>query len=101
MALEALISSLISTERPDMTISFAVSSGFLVHINGAISYNRRFNELLHLMNKLHFISGLPRSGSTLLSAIFNQNPEFHAAMSSPVASLMNATLEMTGAGSEF
>ena len=53
------------------------------------------------MKTLHFISGLPRSGSTLLSGILNQNPDFHAGMSSPVASLVNATLEMTGAGSEF
>ncbi len=53
------------------------------------------------MRSIHFISGLPRSGSTLLSAILNQNPDFSASMSSPVASLVNATLEMTGAGSEF
>lgn len=35
---------------------------------------------------MHFISGLPRSGSTLLAAILKQNPRFTAAMSSPVAS---------------
>ena len=39
---------------------------------------------------LHFISGLPRSGSTLLSAILRQNPRFHAGMSSPCASLFMA-----------
>jgi len=39
---------------------------------------------------IHFISGLPRSGSTLLSAILRQNPRFHAGMSSPVASLFTA-----------
>ena len=39
---------------------------------------------------LHFISGLPRSGSTLLAAILRQNPRFHAAMTSPVASLFGA-----------
>jgi len=49
----------------------------------------------------HFISGLPRSGSTLLSAILRQNPRFHAGMSSPVAALMQTVLEQTGAGSEF
>lgn len=38
----------------------------------------------------HFISGLPRSGSTLLSAILQQNPRFSAAMTSPVASLIGA-----------
>jgi sulfotransferase len=41
-------------------------------------------------NGLHFISGLPRSGSTLLAAILRQNPRFHAAMSSPVGSLFMA-----------
>lgn len=49
----------------------------------------------------HFISGLPRSGSTLLAGILRQNPRFHAAMSSPVAVLINGFLEQTGAGSEF
>lgn len=49
----------------------------------------------------HFISGLPRSGSTLLAGLFRQNHRFHAAMSSPVASLMNSCLEQIGAGSEF
>ena len=39
------------------------------------------------MDNIHFISGLPRSGSTLFSAILKQNPRFHAAMTSPLASL--------------
>ncbi len=51
--------------------------------------------------KIHFISGLPRSGSTLLSGILKQNPAIHADMSSPVASLINGCLEQIGAGSEF
>jgi sulfotransferase len=38
-------------------------------------------------NGVHFISGLPRSGSTLLAAILRQNPRFEAGMSSPVGSL--------------
>jgi hypothetical protein len=42
-------------------------------------------------NKIHFISGLPRAGSTLLSAILRQNPALHAAMTSPVGSLYMAT----------
>lgn len=50
---------------------------------------------------MHFISGLPRSGSTLLSGILKQNPAIHADMSSPVASLINGCLEQIGAGSEF
>lgn len=54
-----------------------------------------------MLKKLHFISGLPRSGSTLLAGILRQNPRFHAAISSPVAGLINGMLEQTGAGSEF
>ncbi|MEN9304305.1 MAG: hypothetical protein RL264_2734 [Bacteroidota bacterium] len=53
------------------------------------------------MKKYHFISGLPRSGSTLLSGILIQNPTFHAGMSSPVSSIINGCLEQIGAGSEF
>jgi sulfotransferase len=43
-----------------------------------------------LQNGIHFISGLPRSGSTLLAGILRQNPRFHAGMSSPVGSLFMA-----------
>lgn len=39
---------------------------------------------------IHFISGLPRSGSTLLAAILRQNPRFHAGMTSPVGSIYMA-----------
>lgn len=42
------------------------------------------------MRSLHFISGLPRAGSTLLAAILRQNPRFHAAMSSPLGALFEA-----------
>src|SRR6202023_1837255 len=41
---------------------------------------------------IHFISGLPRAGSTLLSAILRQNPRFHAGMTGPVGSLVEAML---------
>ena len=41
-------------------------------------------------NQIHFISGLPRAGSTLLAAVLRQNPGFHAAMTSPVGSLYMA-----------
>jgi len=51
--------------------------------------------------RFHFISGLPRSGSTLLSGILLQNPRFHAGMTSPVGSLCNAVLGQVSAGSEF
>jgi sulfotransferase len=47
--------------------------------------------------KLHFISGLPRSGSTLLSAILRQNPRFHAGMTSPVGDMISVLVaEMSG-----
>lgn len=36
------------------------------------------------------MAGLPRSGSTMLSAILNQNPRFHSGPSSPVVPLMLA-----------
>lgn len=51
--------------------------------------------------KLHFISGLPRSGSTLLSAILQQNPRFHAAMTSPVGSLVHAMQDEMSDKNEF
>lgn len=53
------------------------------------------------MSRVHFISGLPRSGSTLLAGILRQNPRFHAAMTSPVAGLLNGALEQMGGGSEM
>lgn len=49
----------------------------------------------------HFITGLPRSGSTLLAALLLQNPQFHAGMTSPVGVLYNSMLHQFGAGSEF
>ena len=50
---------------------------------------------------IHFISGLPRSGSTLLSALLKQNPRFHAGMSGPLAGLFNAVLGEMSARNEF
>ncbi|MFZ6713086.1 sulfotransferase family protein [Undibacterium sp. TC9W] len=52
------------------------------------------------LTKYHFISGLPRSGSTLLAAILRQNPRFQAGMSSAVGALVNAVLAQMSAGSE-
>ena len=46
------------------------------------------------MKEFFFISGLPRSGSTLLSAILRQNPEFYADISSPVQGLVGATINV-------
>lgn len=53
------------------------------------------------MPKYHFITGLPRSGSTLLAAILQQNPRFHAGMTSPVGSFYAALSQQFAAGSEF
>lgn len=53
------------------------------------------------MNKIHFISGLPRSGSTLLAAIIKQNPKFRANMSGPVAGMVGTLLENMSGKNEF
>jgi sulfotransferase len=52
-------------------------------------------------NGIHFISGLPRSGSTLLAAILRQNPLFHAAMSSPVAQMFTSVQSAMSGRNEF
>lgn len=45
----------------------------------------------------HFISGLPRSGSTLLSAILRQNPNMHADITSPLCGMIQNSIDsMTG-----
>lgn len=40
------------------------------------------------MSKFYFLSGLPRSGSTLLSSILNQNPEIYSGPNSPMCGMM-------------
>lgn len=45
------------------------------------------------MKKYHFITGLPRSGSTLLSSILRQNPKFHASITDPLASLVRGVVD--------
>lgn len=45
------------------------------------------------MKQYYFISGLPRSGSTLLSAILKQNPEFHAGISTNLSGHIRSTIE--------
>lgn len=54
-----------------------------------------------MQNGIHFISGMPRAGSTLLASILRQNPRFHARMTSGVGSLVNASLGQMSAGSEI
>jgi len=45
------------------------------------------------MEKLHFISGLPRSGSTMLSSILKQNPRFTASMTDPVLDMSRSIIQ--------
>lgn len=54
-----------------------------------------------MSHQFHFISGLPRSGSTLMGALLRQNPRFYAGMSGPVASLFDGVLSQVSAGSEL
>ena len=51
--------------------------------------------------ELHFIAGLPRSGSTLFSALLRQNPQFYAGISSPVMNLVDGVIAQTSAGAEM
>src|SRR6185312_14799098 len=51
--------------------------------------------------RMHFISGLPRSGSSLFAALLRQNPRFHANISGPVAGLFNALLSEMSGRNEF
>jgi sulfotransferase len=50
--------------------------------------------------QIHFISGLPRSGSTLLAGLLLQNPRFRASMSGPLGEIYrNALVIMSTAES--
>ncbi|MBU9762904.1 sulfotransferase [Mycobacterium sp. TNTM28] len=53
------------------------------------------------MTALHFISGLPRSGSTLLAALLRQNPRVQAGMSGPLAGLFDALVAQMSPRNEF
>ncbi len=53
-----------------------------------------------MRNGIHFISGLPRSGSTLLAALLRQNPALYANITSPVSSMAGAMLAEMSAGHE-
>lgn len=45
------------------------------------------------MKTFHFLSGLPRSGSTLITSLLNQNPQIHASTNSPVLDTIHYTEE--------
>jgi sulfotransferase len=55
---------------------------------------------LHSARRWHFISGLPRSGSTLLAAILRQNNRVSADISSPVFGLCSSLINQVSAGRE-
>ena len=44
------------------------------------------------MKKIYFLSGLPRSGSTVLAAILSQHPELHASSTSGLLDMLVGTL---------
>jgi sulfotransferase len=54
-----------------------------------------------MSSSFHFISGLPRSGSTLIGAILRQNPAFSASITSPVALLCGALQQKMSGNTEF
>jgi sulfotransferase len=51
-----------------------------------------------MTKKFHFITGLPRSGSTLLTSILNQNPRFHSSISDSLATLVKGVVETSQDG---
>jgi len=53
------------------------------------------------MGSIHFVSGLPRSGSTLLAALLRQNPRFHANMGRPLDGVVNVMLGEMSDHNEF
>lgn len=58
------------------------------------------DQLLKDRPEFHFISGLPRSGTTLLAAVLAQNPAFHASFQSPVGTIIGATQNSMGPENE-
>jgi sulfotransferase len=53
------------------------------------------------MSQYYFISGLPRSGTTLLSTILNQNPKFQASISGPLARFTRSIIDQSSAMSGY
>src|SRR5258707_7881091 len=58
-------------------------------------------QVANSARKFHFISGMPRSGSTLLAAILNQNPRFRSGMTSPLADIMGGEMAETSSKNDF
>ena len=47
------------------------------------------------MKEMFFISGLPRSGSTMLSSILKQNPEMNTGLTTPMHDLIDEVIRIT------
>lgn len=47
-----------------------------------------------MKTELHFLSGIPRSGSTVLAAILNQNPKLRVSTTSSLIHVLNGLAEM-------
>jgi sulfotransferase len=45
------------------------------------------------MKQFYFLSGLPRSGSTVLAAILNQHPDMHTSSTSGLLDMMFGTFQ--------
>lgn len=54
-----------------------------------------------MANKYHFIAGLPRSGSTLLSALLRQNQRFHAGVTSPLYAMTDRMIAAMSADKKY
>ena len=48
------------------------------------------------MKKIYFLSGLPRSGSTVLAALLQQHPEMHTTATSGLLDMLVGTLKAWG-----
>jgi sulfotransferase len=53
------------------------------------------------MKDLHFIIGLPRTGSTILTALLDQNPNFYATGTSPLPSVIENVIAQMGPQNDF
>ena len=51
--------------------------------------------------EFYFISGLPRSGNGLISAILNQNPRFYSGLSSPMVEVIASTENAFSSSMDF
>ncbi|TRD14379.1 sulfotransferase family protein [Palleronia caenipelagi] len=55
-----------------------------------------------MSSKIHFVTGLPRSGTTLLGALLKQNPRFEGGMSSPLGPILTRLVTaMSPGNNEF